>query len=123
MNKRQIERERIGRKFDWHCAYCGTEINMKSMQVDHQMPKSYSNNLFGIERLNNLYPSCRRCNHYKREDELEQFRQKMKTLHERIMNIYIVKVAINFGIVKIIPFDGKFYFEKLKPTSNENRKR
>jgi len=45
---------------------------------------------------------------------LESFRDLMRTLHERILNIYIVKVAICYGIVKVRPFDNNFYFETVK---------
>ena len=38
----------------------------------------------------------------------------MKTLHERLEAIYILKVAVDFGMATIQPFDGLFYFEKLK---------
>jgi hypothetical protein len=29
-----------------------------------------------------------------------------------VQNIYIHKVAVNFGMATIVPWDGKFYFEK-----------
>lgn len=122
MNKRLQLRKNILAKYDGHCAYCGKELELRDMQIDHQIPKSYNYRMIGLfqqdtlycEQYENLFPACRRCNHYKRDDTLEQFRLKMKTLHERIMDIYIVKVAIDFGIVKIEPFDGKFYFETLQ---------
>lgn len=28
------------------------------------------------------------------------------------MKIYIVKVAVDYGIIELKPFDGVFYFEK-----------
>lgn len=63
----------------------------------------------------NLVPACRRCNHYKRARTPKQFRELMATLHECIESISIMKVAIDFGIAEVKPFDGKFYFENLKP--------
>lgn len=108
--QRKRERQSVYRKYGGHCAYCGREITFKEMQVDHIFPKCC--NAPDIESLSNKNPSCRRCNHYKRAETLENFRKQMKTLHERVMNIYIVKVAVDFGIIKIEPFDGKFYFEK-----------
>jgi hypothetical protein len=38
----------------------------------------------------------------------------MNSLHERIEKIYIVKVAMDFGLLTLKPFDGKFYFEKIR---------
>lgn len=104
------ERKFIYMKYDGHCAYCGTMISYKEMQIDHIIPRCSA--LCDPMAISNKNPSCRRCNHYKRAETLENFRKQMKTLHERVMNIYIVKVAVDFGIIKIEPFDGKFYFEK-----------
>jgi hypothetical protein len=36
----------------------------------------------------------------------------MKGLHERLEGIYILKVAVDFGMATIKPFDGTFYFER-----------
>jgi hypothetical protein len=91
------------------------------MQVDHIKPKwllednQYKNavSFEEIHSYDNLMPTCRRCNHYKRGDSLEGYREKLKTLHERVCSHYIGKVALDYGIVKIEPFDGIFYFEKM----------
>jgi 5-methylcytosine-specific restriction endonuclease McrA len=111
------KREKIYQKFNGRCAYCGRKITLKEMQVDHYYPKhmpslSLAYGGFDVESFKNMMPSCRACNHYKWDDLPENFRDKMKTLHERLGKIYLVRVAINFGIVKIKPFDGKFYFER-----------
>jgi len=121
MNRKE-RRKKVWLKYNKHCAYCGKELEYKDMQVDHMISKyaieAYRNpeKIFGL-RLNsfeNLMPSCRRCNHYKREQDLEGFRILMKTLHERIRSQYTMKVAIDYGIVKIVPFSGIFYFESIK---------
>ena len=72
------------------------------------------NNLRGdnVHSFENLMPSCRRCNHYKRTYSLEEFRRLIKTLHERVSTQYINKVAIDYGVINIKQFDGLFYFEK-----------
>lgn len=110
--KKKNERNIIYQKYNGHCAYCGKEITIKEMQVDHYYPKRMS--FKGVEDISNKMPSCRRCNHYKRAEQPEGFRTLLITLHERLMKIYIFKVAVDFGIVKIQPFDGKFYYEKQK---------
>ncbi|MCD4751897.1 MAG: HNH endonuclease [Anaerolineaceae bacterium] len=108
MNKKV--REIIYQKYDGHCAYCGQEIAMKEMQVDHRTPKTR----MGVNDVENYEPSCRQCNYYKSNFLLEQFRKNMKTLHERIGKCaFIVRLGIKYGIVEIKPFDGKFYFEKM----------
>lgn len=107
----KVNRVQIHSKYKGHCAYCGKKIELKQMQIDHVTPKwRWSEN---TNHPDNLMPTCRRCNHYKREKDLEQFRNYMSTLHERIQNDYINKVAIDYGIVTLKPFDGLFYFEKV----------
>lgn len=116
MNKKT--REAVYKKYDGHCAYCGKQIEYKDMQVDHIIPQraSYVCIAAGIDLngLNNLNPSCRRCNHYKRGHSLEGYRELLMDLHERVADIYICKVAEDYGVIKIEPWDGKFYFEKLE---------
>jgi hypothetical protein len=104
----KIDRNKVLAKYNGHCAYCGKEITVKEMQVDHIQAKRYN----GTDDFNNLNPSCRRCNHYKRASGLESFRWLMKTIHTRIEADYITKVAIDYGIITVLPFDGIFYFEK-----------
>lgn len=99
----------VWRKYNKRCAYCGKEIEYEDMQVDHYIPQR----LFDIENLegdkdniDNLMPSCRRCNHYKRDYLPDNFRENPKALHERWLNKYICNKG--YGIIKIKPFDGEF---------------
>lgn len=110
----KIDRNKVFAKYDNRCGYCGIQFKtIKDMQVDHIEPKWRGFDIGNIVYSEkNLMPSCRMCNHYKRGDNLEQFRQKMKTLHERVCSHYIGKVALGYGIVNIVPFSGVFYFEK-----------
>jgi len=124
------DREKVYNKYNGRCAYCGNKIEYKDMQVDHIFPKNKAHWLKSpamremyselhnmpdsenIDDFNNLNPSCRRCNHYKRAYTLNQFRGEMLTIHERIQKQYLDKIGIDYGIIVIKPFDGKFYFEK-----------
>lgn len=115
-NIKKLDRLKTYEKFKGHCAYCGKEIQYKEMRIDHIRPhrellKAIEEG-FDIDDIENLNPSCYRCNHYKRSLNLEKFREYMMSLHERIIKNYIVKVGIDYGIVNITPFSGKFYFEK-----------
>lgn len=117
MSKAKALRERIHQKFGGRCAYCGTAIDYKAMQVDHYLPQCrerfYARRCKkDVHAQENLMPACRRCNHYKRARTPKQFRELMASLHERLQVIYILKVAVDFGMATIKPFDGKFYFEK-----------
>lgn len=119
----KIDRKRVYDKYEGHCAYCGNMIMFKEMQVDHMHPKRLSN-LYeycqkyidgrpgNINEMDNLMPSCRTCNHYKRALDIEGFRRQMLTLLGRVEQIYIYKVAVKYGICKSKAWDGIFYFEK-----------
>ena len=126
---KQFIRQSVYNKYGGRCAYCGKEITYKEMQVDHLFPKCLAHlytsswsiltdNLIGesVEDFSNLMPSCRRCNHYKRAYRLEEFRDMMVTIHKRIAENYICKVGLDYGIIIIKPFSGKFYFETLEVT-------
>ena len=108
-------RVRVWKKYKKHCAYCGKKIKYEDMQVDHIIPKrnySFPNKI--INAFKNLNPSCRRCNHYKRACSLEEFRvYLLGGLHKRLTKQYTVKIALDYGIIKLTPFSGKFYFEKI----------
>lgn len=108
MNK-QI-RIKVYEKYQGHCAYCGKIIEYKDMQVDHIQPKRNG----GTNDIDNLNPSCRSCNHYKRAFNLDGYRKYIQTLDERIKENYINKVAMNYEIIQLNKFDGKFYFERIK---------
>lgn len=108
MNKKL--RQQVYDKCNGHCGYCGRAIEYKAMQVDHIFPKCCR----GGDTIENLMPTCRRCNHYKRANTLENFRNLMMSLHQRLGKIYILSVAVNFGMCEVKPFDGVFYFERLK---------
>ena len=118
-------RERVYKKYDGHCAYCGRAIEYKGMQVDHYYPQCKARfyarrSKIDVHAETNLMPTCRRCNHYKRARTPKQFKELMQTLHERLEAIYILKVAVDFGMVTVQPFDGRFYFEKLPKAEDVN---
>jgi hypothetical protein len=77
------------------------------MQVDHVDAKY----LGGANEIENYNPSCKGCNFYKNTFTIDEFRQRLSTLHKRLEKIFIVKMAIRYGILKYKPFHGKFYFE------------
>lgn len=107
---KQTDRIKVYEKYNKCCGYCGKTMELKEMQIDHISPK-WSAKDVSVFHFDNLMPSCRRCNHYKREKNLEQFREYMLSLHERIVDDYKNKVAIDYGIISITPFNGIFYFE------------
>jgi hypothetical protein len=117
----KIHRQKVLDKYNGHCAYCGCELTLKTMCVDHIIPKR--NFGFGaiteipeytVNDFKNLNPSCQQCNYYKSSYNVEQFRAELLTLHTRIAKPFINRLGEKYGIVIINSFDGKFYFEQLE---------
>ena len=114
----KIDRQKVYDKYNGHCVYCGKPITIKDMQVDHILPKRNG----GKDHIDNLNPSCRLCNHYKRAADIETLRNwLLGGLIERLMKIYIFRVALDYGMITINGWDKKFYYEK-NGTDQERQK-
>jgi 5-methylcytosine-specific restriction endonuclease McrA len=100
-----IDKQKIFEKLDFIglCAYCGQKITIHDMQVD----KMVSN----IESFDNLMPCCYECKSYKGNKDIEEFREQLKNMHKRIIENN-QGIAMNYGIIKINAFVGKFLFER-----------
>lgn len=110
MNKktRQIVYEKYGRR----CAYCGREIEYKDMQVDHLKPLgAYNAENRGTDDIENLMPSCRMCNHYKRANTLEAFRKLIEEIPRKLRRNYIYKIGVAYGNVREKEKPIRFYYE------------
>ena len=122
-------REKVYKKFNGKCAYSGTPLR-DDWQIDHLIPKHDFKDkaLKGADDIENLVPTQKIINHYKRGESLEVFREwKLGKLHERLKKLpknpkspksikhkeYLLEVANYFGITEDKPFSGKFYFETL----------
>lgn len=85
MNKRKAipkkVRQSVYLMYNGHCAYCGTEIAYKDMQVDHATPLRIG----GADDISNYMPACRSCNHYKATLDVERFRKYLSEMHKRLM--------------------------------------
>lgn len=135
------ERIKVYNKYGGRCAYCGQKIEYKDMQVDHAISQytfDWAKQFYGYiwkERLKekyhvdytdkddirNLQPSCRLCNHYKRDNTIEDFREYcIDKVIERLMKVYIFRVALKYNLITINSWDKKFYFERLKEKEKEN---
>lgn len=108
------EREIVYQKYNGHCAYCGKEIAYKDMQVDHLVPlRGWNEN--GSSSIENLMPSCRRCNHYKRANGLEIWRKMIEEIPAKLeRDSYIYRVALDYGLIEPKPRRVQFYFESTK---------
>lgn len=105
----KAERLKVYGKCEGHCAYCGCDITLAQMQVDHKQPISRG----GTDVMGNYLPACRSCNNYKNTMTVEQFRMMAGRWHDALLrDSAAYRMAVRFG--RIVPQMGKveFYFEK-----------
>ena len=123
------QREIIHSKYNGKCAYCGCDITVKQMQVDHVIPKQYFlqhiknrnripyflNHLTesDVNHEDNLKPTCSVCNKRKSSLDLELFRTE---LYEQIkrLNAYSsnYRIAKRYGLLQETLKPITFYFEQ-----------
>jgi 5-methylcytosine-specific restriction endonuclease McrA len=125
------KRELIFNKYNGHCAYCGCEIKLKDMQVDHIIPKrnyrTHVGNKWKVpeflnhltlqdeNHLDNLMPTCRVCNKWKSAHYLELFRVELFEQIKRLNNYSSnYRIAKRYGLVKEDIKPIVFYFESIK---------
>jgi 5-methylcytosine-specific restriction endonuclease McrA len=125
------QREKIHQKYNAKCAYCGCDVTVRQMQVDHVIPKT-----FFIEHVrkkirvpyflthltesdvnhdDNLNPSCISCNKWKSAHDLETYRNEIYEQVKRL-NIYSsnYRMAKKYGLIQETLKPIKFYFESIK---------
>lgn len=111
MSISKATRQIVYEKYGGRCAYCGRNIDYKDMQVDHFVAKRGWNQE-GTDDIENLMPSCRMCNHYKRANGLEVFRKYIKEIPRKLRENYIYKVGVVYGNIIENEKDIEFYFEQ-----------
>lgn len=122
------DRQEVYDKMQWHCWYCWKKILIKEMQVDHIISQcnfewDIKSNYFApqflkhltvndVHHIDNLMPSCRRCNNYKSSMTLEKFRKELERQIERL-NLYSTWYKLAKAYWKIIENNTPiiFYFE------------
>lgn len=102
-------RIKVYEKYNRHCAYCGCELELKDMQVDHIESVYWYNGANDIENYN---PACRMCNFYKSTMPIEDFSKQLGRLTSRLKNIFIYRLAKKYGLITEVEKPVKFYFEK-----------
>jgi 5-methylcytosine-specific restriction endonuclease McrA len=113
-------REQVFLKCGGFCAYCGQEITLKTMQVDHIRAKRIfnvgpKNDIpdYDVDDMRNLNPSCRQCNNLKHWYTVEQFRDIIETQVKKAMRYSVnFRTAQRFGLIEIKEKPIVFYFEK-----------
>ena len=115
-------RNLVYNKCNGHCAYCGCELTIKQMQVDHIEPHWHtlteqqatkSGIKKGSNEIDNLNPSCARCNKWKSTYSLEQFRKVVETSIDRLeRDTPNFRLARDYGLLTTNNSPVIFYFEK-----------
>jgi 5-methylcytosine-specific restriction endonuclease McrA len=118
----KIDRQEVYNMCDGHCAYCGKDITLKQMQVDHKEPLfrnstdkelTYYNRERGKNDMVNLLPSCARCNRWKSTYTIEQFRKEISLQIERLNNYNNnYRMAKDYNLIEETNNPVMFYYEK-----------
>jgi hypothetical protein len=110
----KIDRKAVYEKFGGHCAYCGTPIEQKQMQVDHYWPQclAYYDPEKNVNRLSNLMPSCHKCNNHKHGMRPEVWRKELERHSDMLQKNTQFQRALRFGQVEITKKPVVFYFER-----------
>lgn len=81
------------RKYDSKCAYCGRDITLRTLNIDHYYPKKLSNAYkalydFDVNIINNLLPSCFSCNNRKRAKEPSKWKSLFLKTYPHLLDFY-----------------------------------
>lgn len=125
----KIDRQKVYDKCNGYCGYCGKEITLKQMQVDHIQAHWHSMSesdaqragiIKGSHDLDNLMPACARCNKWKSTWTVEQFRREI-SLQVKRLNKYSpgYRLAKDFNLIDESLNEVVFYFEVLQDLYGE----
>jgi len=99
-------------KFGGHCSYCGVELDLCNMQIDHIKPKASGQS---TEEISNYNPACPICNNWKHRDDLESFRRSIEQQTRKCRDYSRnYRMAERYGLVQEITKPVVFYFESYK---------
>lgn len=101
-------RAQVYAMYGGRCAYCGKEIDISEMQVDH-VQAVY---LGGEDEMANYRPACRQCNFYKSTMSVEGLREQLSLIPGRLEKLLTFRLALAHGLVRITGKPVKFYFEE-----------
>lgn len=105
----KAERKIVYDKCGGHCAYCGCDLALKDMQADH-VKALYT---CGADDISNMLPACRSCNHYKSTLGVEDFREYLGGLHDRMLRDNVnYRTLTRYGIIQQVKTQIQFYFEQ-----------
>ena len=101
-------RAQVYAMYGGHCAYCGKEIDITEMQVDH-VQAVY---LGGEDEMANYRPAFRQCNFYKSTMSTEGLREQLGLIVGRLEKMLTFRLALAHGLIQLTGRPVKFYFEE-----------
>jgi 5-methylcytosine-specific restriction endonuclease McrA len=110
----KIDRGKVHSKYGGHCAYCGKEITVKEMQIDHFQAQLWDK-LDGRKpdnSIENLMPSCAECNRYKAAWSIELIREWLEKSKKQLLKTQNLRILHRMGGFAISDKPIKFYFEE-----------
>ena len=110
-------RENAHGRFEGHCAYCGKQIKYSEMEIDFLLPVKYG----GKIEIENLLPSCRVCNRYRKNRKLEQFRSSLELIPKTLTrDSGAYRIAKQYNIIQDVSKPSvQFWFEEKKHQERE----
>lgn len=123
------ERIKVHQKFGGKCAYCGCDIELKGMHVDHKEPirrrykwdkekrKMMPDGCDNPEAdcLENYMPACASCNIQKHSMDLEGFRKAIGQFINSLNSYHNqYKFAKRYGLVEETAKPVVFHFETIQ---------
>ncbi len=112
-------RENVLNKYNGRCAYCGCELTINNLYIDHFVPKRRSkykldpNLVKGTDEFDNYMPSCSSCNSSKSDKTIEEFRIALENkLNATIKTSSQLRILIRYGLVELVDTNVLFHFEK-----------
>lgn len=112
-------RSQVHQKYGGRCAYCGAEITLKQMHVDHLNPiyrkwEGYPRpNHAGTDTIDNMMPACAPCNRWKSVLSPEDFRAELTAQVDRLRrDSAAFRMAERHGLVVPTGNPVVFWFEQ-----------
>lgn len=116
-NISKMVRGNVYAKYNGHCAYCGCEISLQEMRVDHHIAYMGEG---GEDSLDNYYPSCEVCNRVKSNMSIVGFKKAIQhrgEIHRKRKHPIMAdsdKIAIKYDLTEK-DHEITFYYEKYTP--------
>ena len=116
----KIDRRAVYKKTGGRCAYCGTPLEFKHMQVDHWWPQflAHFERDKDNNRFENLLPACQKCNLHKHGMRPEVWRSELKRQVAMLKNNAQFNRALRFGQIEVVDKPIVFWFEQAAPQNN-----